>query len=228
MSYFQPGDGLGGSGIVMAEAAVEEDADGCVVVVMENHGVTPVEVQEGQILGKVEEVGLCQLDSGCEEGGLVSAIAGGDFSGERLQQLRSSLCLESSNVSADQAQQVEDLVLEYADVFALDSSELGSTDLVTHSIETGDSPPIKQPVRRIPFALRQSVEEMVRSMVEQGVVEPSHSPWSSPVVLVEKKDGSKRFCVDYRRLNAVTKMDVFPLPRIDDTLHNRVTSLLLI
>ncbi len=49
-------------------------------------------------------------------------------------------------------------------------------------------------------------------MVEQGVVEPSHSPWSSQVVLEEKKDRSKRFCVDYRRLNAVTKMDVFPLP----------------
>ena len=55
-------------------------------------------------------------------------------------------------------------------------------------------------------------------MLQQGVVMPSHSPWSSPVVLVEKKDGTKRFCVDYRHLNAVTKLDVFLLPRIDDTL----------
>ena len=58
------------------------------------------------------------------------------------------------------------------------------------------------------------------TMLQQGVVKPSHSPWSSPVVLVEKKDGTKRFCVDYRRLNAVTKLDVFPLPRIDGTLAN--------
>jgi len=58
----------------------------------------------------------------------------------------------------------------------------------------------------------------VEKMLEQGVVEPSHSPWSNPVVLVEKKDGSQCFCVDYRRLNSVTKMDVFLLPQIDGTL----------
>lgn len=59
---------------------------------------------------------------------------------------------------------------------------------------------------------------MVDKMVHQGVVQPSKSPWASPIVLVAKKDGTTRFCVDYRRLNAVTKMDVFPLPRIDDSL----------
>ena len=64
----------------------------------------------------------------------------------------------------------------------------------------------------------------MEKMLEQGLVEPSHSPWSSPVVLVEKNDGSKRFCVDYRRLNSVTKMDVFPLPRIDDTLDSLAQS----
>ena len=80
-------------------------------------------------------------------------------------------------------------MIEWADVFALDPSELGSTKLVTHSIDTidtGDSPPIKQPARRIPFALCQTVEEMVQTMFEQGVVKPSHSLWLSPVALVEK------------------------------------------
>ena len=82
----------------------------------------------------------------------------------------------------------------------------------------GDSVPIKQAARQIPFALRKMVEDMVQNMLDQDVIKPSSSPWSSPVVLVEKKDDSKCFCVDYRRLNSVTKMDVFPLPRVDDTL----------
>ncbi|GFU11597.1 hypothetical protein TNCV_4476491 [Trichonephila clavipes] len=57
-----------------------------------------------------------------------------------------------------------------------------------------------------------------RKMLDEGIVQPSESPWSSPIVLVRKKDGSWRFCVDYRKLNSVTKKDVYPLPRIDDTL----------
>ena len=61
-------------------------------------------------------------------------------------------------------------------------------------------------------------------MLDQDVIKPSSSPWSSQVVLVEKKDDSKCFCVDYRRLNSVTKMDVFPLPRVDDTLDSLAQS----
>ncbi|XP_017464168.1 PREDICTED: RNA-directed DNA polymerase homolog, partial [Rhagoletis zephyria] len=57
-------------------------------------------------------------------------------------------------------------------------------------------------------------------MSESGVIEPSASPWSSPVVLVKKKDGQMRFCVDYRKLNDVTKKDSYPLPRIDDTVDS--------
>src|ERR1700729_1521302 len=79
-------------------------------------------------------------------------------------------------------------------------------------------PRLKQPPRRIPLAKREEVEEMLEDMQNQGIIEPSQSPWSSPVVLVKKKDGSTRFCVDFRRLNDVTKKDSFPLPRIDDTL----------
>jgi len=85
------------------------------------------------------------------------------------------------------------------------------TDLITHSIDTGDSPPIRQPLRRIPFAFHNKMEELVQKMLKQGVIQHSNSPWASPVVLVEEKDGSYQFCVDYRRLDAVTKMDVFPL-----------------
>ncbi|GFW22825.1 hypothetical protein TNCV_2380401 [Trichonephila clavipes] len=72
--------------------------------------------------------------------------------------------------------------------------------------------------RRISPTERRIIHEEVQKMLDEGIVQPSESPWSSPVVLVRKKDGSWRFCVDYRKLNSVAKKDVYPLPRIDDTL----------
>ena len=141
------------------DAVVEEDEDDCIRVLLENHGFSPVVVEEGQILGSMEEVRLCQEESLVDEA-VVSAVLPGEFSAERLEQLRDSLKLDPQ-LTEEQVQQMRDLVLEFADVFALDSTELGSTDLVTHHIDTGDSRPIKQPPRRIPFALRQTVEEMV-------------------------------------------------------------------
>ena len=86
------------------------------------------------------------------------------------------------------------------------------------AVDTGDAQPLRQPPRRIPFAARQEVSKQLTMMLQTRVIQPSTSPWASTVVLVRKKDGSLRFCIDYRLLNAVTKADVFPLPRIDDLL----------
>ncbi|GFW96791.1 hypothetical protein TNCV_2159271 [Trichonephila clavipes] len=87
-----------------------------------------------------------------------------------------------------------------------------------HRIDTADHQPIKQHPRRLPFAKQEEVGTLLREMQENDIIEPSSSPWASPIVLVRKKDGSTRFCVDYRKLNDVTKKDSYPLPRIDDTL----------
>ena len=90
--------------------------------------------------------------------------------------------------------------------------------MVQHTIDTGDTRPVRQLPRHIPFVLCGKVEEMVEDVLERGVIQHSKSPWASPIVLVAKKDGTTHFCVDYRQLNAVTKMDVFPLPWVDDSL----------
>ena len=113
---------------------------------------------------------------------------------------------------------IESALMDRHKAFALEENERGETDLFQLEIETGDTAPIRQPVRRLPFAVRHEVAQQLRKMQEMGVIQPSNSPWASPIVLVRKKDGSLRFCIDYRKLNAVTKADTFPLPRIDDLL----------
>ena len=103
-------------------------------------------------------------------------------------------------------------------MFATEAEPFGRTDLVQHDIVTTTETPIKQAVRRTPFHLQEAAKAEVDRMLEKGVIEPSCSPWASPVVLVKKKDGSLRYCIDYRKLNAVTKKDSYPLPRIDESL----------
>ena len=124
----------------------------------------------------------------------------------------------SAKLTPEQKQALERVLCEYADVFSQGDHDLGRTSLVKHTINTANHAPIKQPPRRVAPAKREEMQRLVEEMAAQGVIERSDSPWSSPVVLVGKKDGSQRFCVDYRALNEVTVKDSYPLPRIDDTL----------
>ena len=94
----------------------------------------------------------------------------------------------------------------------------GHTDAVEHDINTSDRPPIRCALRCMSPQKMKKEEECVTEMLTGGQIEPSDSPWSSPVVLVTKNDGGTRFCVDCRRLNDATTKDAYPLPRIDDTL----------
>ncbi|GFY18517.1 hypothetical protein TNCV_2397441 [Trichonephila clavipes] len=133
------------------------------------------------------------------------------------QQLTPDL-LENAELSPEQKNSAERLFQEFEDVFSRNSSDIGHTTVTQHRIDTADHPPIKQHPRRLPFAKQEEVGTLLREMQENDIIEPSSSPWASPIVLVRKKDGSTRFCVDYRKLNDVTKKDSYPLPRIDDTL----------
>jgi hypothetical protein len=129
-----------------------------------------------------------------------------------------AVSLDGADITSDQRQTVEELLMKYRHVFANDNSELGRTSVLRHRIDTGNSPPIRSQPYRVGPTQRHIINEQVHDMLEKGVISESKSAWSSPVVLVKKSDGSTRFCVDLRKCNAVSTGDAYFLPRIDDTL----------
>ena len=126
----------------------------------------------------------------------------------------------SKRLTGKQKNQVKEFLIQHAILFANDDKELGKTGVVKHKIRTGDRVPIKQPLRRIPVSIREEVDKHIDDMLERDVIEPSVSPWAAGVVLAKTKDGTTRFCVDYRKLNDATIKDAYPLPRIDESLDH--------
>ena len=111
----------------------------------------------------------------------------------------------SPKITKKQTKQVEELLMKHCSLFANNDKELGKTGIVRHGIKTNDRPPVKQPLRRIPVHMKQEVDQHIYDMLERDVIEPSVSPWSAGVVLARKKDGTTRFCADYRKLNELTE-----------------------
>jgi hypothetical protein len=128
------------------------------------------------------------------------------------------LPLASTSLSPSERNQVEALLRRNLAVFPTDSSNSSHTTLFQHRIDTGSNPPVHVPPYRVGPAQQAEIDEHVKQMTASGVISMSQSPYSSPVLLVHKSDGTKRFCVDFRRLNSITKRDVYPLPRVDDML----------
>lgn len=119
----------------------------------------------------------------------------------------------SEDLTEEQLKQAKDLVHEFRDIF---TDLPGSTDLAEHTIKLTTDEPIRQRPYPLPYAVRETVKEEVQQMLDMGVIEHTTSPYSSPIVLVKKKDGSNRFCVDFRKLNRVTVFDTEPMPSIED------------
>jgi hypothetical protein len=126
--------------------------------------------------------------------------------------------LSESGLSKPQKAELVTLLEEFRGIFAKNPKRPGRTDRVRHEIDTGTNRPINVAPYRLGPIEKQKVAEEIKVMRENDIVRPSRSPWAAPVVLVTKKDGTIRFCVDYRKINAITKKDVYPLPRIDEAL----------
>ena len=120
--------------------------------------------------------------------------------------------------SCVEADQIKRLLLRHKRLFALNDYQLGCLKDAKYHIELTDATPVKQRYRPIHPKIRDQVQQQLKVMLDSGVIQESTSPWSSPLTVAKKKDGSLRLCVDYRRLNAQAKRDAKSLPRIDETL----------
>ena len=169
-----------------------------------NHRPEPLQLHAGQSIGALEVVHLAEA----------TASAPPSSTHPSSPPCQPPL---PGNLSPLQQQQLTELFKEYTDVFSQGDDDLGNTPLLEHGIET-HGPPLRQPYRRQNPAVRREEMTQVQQMLSSSVIRPSNSPWASPVVMVRKKDGSLRFCVDFRQLNAATVKDAHPLPRIDDLL----------
>ncbi|KAL0152472.1 hypothetical protein M9458_052195 [Cirrhinus mrigala] len=118
-------------------------------------------------------------------------------------------------LSAAQKTELQHLVGQFQDVF---SSRPGQTNVIQHDIRTPPGVIVRQRPYRVPESRRQAIEEKIQEMPKLGVIEPSRSLWSSPIVMVPKPDGTLRFCNDFRRLNEVSQFDSYPMPRVDELL----------
>ena len=118
-------------------------------------------------------------------------------------------------LSTQQRTELEQLLADFKSIMG---NTPGKTDITEHGIQTGTVRPVRLPPYRLPHAYKEQVREQLDEMLKDGVIEPSASEWSAPIVLVKKKDGSLRLCVDYRRLNEVSDTDAYPMLRIDDLI----------
>ena len=204
----------------MEDTLVHPSGRGVTHILLQNPGRVACELQPTDALGTVE---ICTEEIGeeaddCESVSTVANISSEGNAGRHQEELSKNLEVCSEGLNQEEQQALLSCVLDAHDVFSTSKEDRGEVTCMEHHIETGDSPPVRQPPQRVPFARRAKISSMVKEMLKNGVVEESNSPWASPIVLVKKRDGSLRFCIDYRQLNAVTWKDVFPLPRIDDLL----------
>ena len=237
---FEPKRRIGVGEKVCAAHTLTEGKNTCILRVM-NLSKEPVTVYKNTTMGHLTPISceasgspleqqlaapgeLCDLNSALERQ-FAAPGTSGHFPIEHCantcdleqQMAAPSMFNIDKDLDSGKKERLTKLLQKYDDVFSKSPSDIGRTGLVKLSINTGNNTPIKQRTRPVPFHRLAEVKDLVEDMVQNAFARPSNSPWSSPIVLVKKKDNSTRFCVDYRRVNEITRKDAYPIPRIEET-----------
>ena len=189
-----------------------------VPIVLKNLTCKPITLQKGRVVAEVgpaNAIPAMLAPKLAEEDGKDSM----ESKEERVKKLFEVLDLNGLDSWPEEEQtKAKDLMREYQDIFALKDTELGHTKLIKHEIKLLDDKPFKERYQRIPPQQFEEVRKHLEEMVNIGAIRKSQSPWASVIVLVRKKDGSLRFCIDLRKLNERTVKDAYSLPRIEESL----------
>ena len=203
----EPDLGLGMSGLCMEPSLLEVVQDEAQVIVTNPTGFTQ-RLERGFHLGTLEKAEAV-FDAAwvAEEVAPVQRITTNPEQNNWRREKVRQLFQDAISLPEKEKSEFLAFLMENHEAFSLEVGERGETEVAQFEIDTGDTAPKKQRPHSMPFAVRQEVSRQLREMERTRVVQPSSSPWASPVVLIRKKDGSHRFCVDYRGLNEVTRSD---------------------
>ena len=205
---------LSALGVMVAHLAAEASNENSIIISVVNPHDTDVRLRAGMIVGQVHTVKE-------ESAGVLTTTAGHYISlvndtNQGGPPMKCPPFSEQSHLDEIKKEAICKLLDKYPTLRG--EKGIGTTSLTRHRIETGSAAPVKAPSWRRPEVEHQQMEQEVKVMLEAGVIEKSASPWNAPVLLVKKSDGTWRFCVDYRKLNTLTKKDCYPIPRIDETI----------
>lgn len=204
---------------LLASPALVRVIGGSVYVPVVNMGNSDVLLFRRRVLGTLVRVHVVSLPMGITE--VRPCTASAYSQGTQVASSTVPEQIAALNLSAlpeVEQEKVRALLSRYQTVFSEHDGDLGCTSLISHDIPVLDDIPVRQRHRRVPPSEYEVVRAHINQLLESQIIRESCSPYASPIVLVKKKDGSLRLCVDYRQLNAKTRRDAFPLPRIEESL----------
>jgi hypothetical protein len=193
---------------VLIAATIDVVRDNSITVQIVNAEEKSIELTEDMIVGEVsllkesednEEYEICQIEK--QDTDWIKKIEIGD-----------------ENIPSDERKKITNLVMKYSDVFSKHSGEVGRCGIIPHSIDIEGAKPRRCGVRPLNPSLRGELKNQLQELINNDFIQPSCSEYASGVVLVKKKDGTVRFCCDFRNLNTVTRKDAYPLPRITEVI----------